>query len=54
MLAQKRSWGPRTLAWLSGLVLFGIMFLCGWTGYVMVWDVQAEVLAREGARWMDA
>jgi len=54
MLVQRRSWGPRTLAWISGLVLFGIIFLCGWTGYVMVWDVQAEVLAREGARWMDA
>jgi len=54
MLAQRRSWGPRTLAWLSGVVLFGIIFLCGWTGYVMVWDVQGEVLAREGARWMDA
>ncbi len=54
MLVQRRSWGPRTLAWLSGLVLFGVMLLCGWTGYVMVWDVQGEVLAREGARWMDA
>jgi len=54
MLVQRRSWGPRTLAWLSGLVLFGVIFLCGWTGYVMVWDIQGEVLAREGARWMDA
>jgi ferredoxin len=54
MLVQRRSWGPRTLAWLSGLMLFGVMLLCGWTGYVMVWDVQGEVLAREGARWMDA
>jgi ferredoxin len=54
MLVQHRSWGPRTLAWLSGLVLFAVMFLCGWTGYVMVWDIQGEVLAREGARWMDA
>ena len=54
MLVQRRSWGPRTLAWVSGVVLFGIIFLCGWTGYVMVWDVQAEVLAREGARWLDA
>ena len=54
MLVQRRSWGPRTLAWISGLFLFGIIFLCGWTGYVMVWDIQGEVLAREGARWMDA
>ena len=54
MLVQRRSWGPRTLAWVSGVLLFGLIFLCGWTGYVMVWDVQAEVLAREGARWLDA
>jgi ferredoxin len=54
MYAQRRSWGPRTLAWVSGLVLLGVLFVCGWTGYVMVWDVQGEVLAREGARWLDA
>jgi ferredoxin len=53
MYAQRRSWGPRALAWVSGLVLLGVMLVCGWTGYVMVWDVQGEVIAREGARWMD-
>ncbi len=52
--AQRRSWGPRVLAWLSGVAMLGTILLCGWTGYVMVWDVQAEVLAREGARWFDA
>jgi len=51
---QRRSWGPRAVAWISGLVLLFAVLLCGWTGYVMVWDVQAEVLAREGARWLDA
>jgi len=50
---QRRTWGPRAMAWLSGLVLLGAVLVCGWTGYVMIWDVPAEVLAREGARWMD-
>jgi len=50
---QRRTWGPRVLAWLSGLALLFAVLVCGWTGYVMVWDVQAEVIAREGARWMD-
>lgn len=53
MYAQRRSWGPRALAWLAGLVLLFVLFACGWTGYVMVWDVQGIVLAREGARLLD-
>lgn len=53
VFAQGRSWGPRALAWVSGLVLLFVTFVCGWTGYVMVWDVQAIELAREGARFFD-
>lgn len=53
MFVQGRSWGPRTLAWISGLLLVGVFLVCGWTGYVMIWDVQAQVLAVEGARFLD-
>ncbi len=53
LFVQDRSWGPRALAWVSGLVLLFSIFVCGWTGYVMVWDVQGELLAREGARFFD-
>jgi coenzyme F420-reducing hydrogenase delta subunit/Pyruvate/2-oxoacid:ferredoxin oxidoreductase delta subunit len=53
MYAQRRTWGPRTLAWVSGVALVGVILVCGWTGYVMVWDVQAQVLAVEGARFLD-
>lgn len=53
MWFQRRSWGARALAWLSGVALLFLILVCGWTGYVMVWDVQAELLAREGARWFD-
>ena len=54
MFAQGRTWGPRALAWVSGVFLAGFFFLCGWTGYVMVWDVQGQLLAVEGARILDA
>lgn len=53
MFAQGRSWGPRTLAWVSGVALLALLFICGWTGYVMVWDEFGQVLAREGARMLD-
>jgi coenzyme F420-reducing hydrogenase delta subunit/Pyruvate/2-oxoacid:ferredoxin oxidoreductase delta subunit len=54
MFAQGRSWGPRTLAWVSGLVLLGLLWLTGWTGFVMVWDGFGQQLALEGARFLDA
>ncbi len=53
MFAQGRSWGPRALAWMSGVVLLFLLYVCGWTGYVMVWDTFGEALAREGARMLD-
>ena len=54
MFAQGRSWGPRTMAWVSGILLLLLTFISGWTGYVMVWDVFGEAIAREGARMLDA
>ncbi|HSL71515.1 MAG TPA: hydrogenase iron-sulfur subunit, partial [Longimicrobiales bacterium] len=53
VLLQNRSWGPRALAWVSGVVLLGLILVCGWTGYVMVWDIQGQVLAMGGARLFD-
>jgi ferredoxin len=53
MFAQSRSWGPRLMAWATGSILLLFFLVIGWTGYVMVWDVQAQVLAVEGARIMD-
>lgn len=53
MFAQRRSWGPHALAWVSGVVLLAILMVCGWTGYVMVWDTFGGLLAREGARLAD-
>ena len=53
MFAQARSWGPRTLAWISGLVVFGAGVVCALTGFVMAWDSFGERLAREGGRLLD-
>ncbi len=53
MFAQGRDWGPRTLAWVSGVLLLLLGLLCAWTGYVMAWDTFGERLAREGARLLD-
>ncbi|MGE5927488.1 MAG: cytochrome b N-terminal domain-containing protein [Gemmatimonadota bacterium] len=53
MFAQARSWGPRRLAWISGLMLLGAGLVCAWTGFVMAWDSFGERLAREGARLLD-
>ena len=53
MFAQSRSWGPRTLAWVSGLVLFGTGVVCAWTGFVMAWDTFGERLAKDGGRLLD-
>ena len=48
MLLRGRSWGPRTLAWLSGLVLVGLFVVIGWTGFVMVWDIAGPAPGRGG------
>jgi len=53
MLVQGRSWGPRALTWVTGVGLFFLTFVCGWTGYVMVWDAHGQLLAEEGARLLD-
>ncbi|MDQ8153294.1 MAG: cytochrome b N-terminal domain-containing protein [Gemmatimonadota bacterium] len=54
LFAQARSWGPRALAWTSGVVLLAVLFVSGWTGYVMVWDTFGAELAVGGARLFDA
>lgn len=54
MFGQGRSWGPRAMAWFTGVVLLGVGLVCAWTGFVMAWDSFGERLAREGARLLDA
>jgi ferredoxin len=53
MFAQARSWGARVLAWISGSVLLLLLIVCGWTGFILVWDTFGAYLARDGARMID-
>lgn len=50
LLAQGKTWGPRSLAWVSGVVLFAALFVSAWTGYVMVWDRHGQLLALSGLK----
>ena len=52
-LVQGQTWGPRALAWTSGVALLGLLLLCGWTGLILVWDAQGLELAHAGARFAD-
>ena len=54
MFCQGRTWGPRALAWISGVLLVFLLYVCGWTGYLMIWDTHGQLLAVEGARLLDA
>ena len=49
LLVQGKNWGPRTLAWLSGIFLTLMFFISAWTGYVMVWDLHGQRIAISGA-----
>ncbi|NUM89243.1 MAG: cytochrome b N-terminal domain-containing protein [Bdellovibrionales bacterium] len=54
MFAQGKSWGPRAFSWITGVLLLFFLFLSAWTGFVMVWDTQAQVVAETGARIVDS
>ena len=52
LVVQGKTWGPRMLAWLTGVVLTGMMFLSAITGFVLVWDAFGQKLAVAGARML--
>jgi ferredoxin len=43
----------RWLAWVSGIALLGLVWLIGWTGYWLVWDVRAQLLALDTMKAVD-
>jgi ferredoxin len=53
MFVQRRTWGPRLLAWMSGVILLAVFMISGWTGYVLIWDVQGQAIAVAGSRVLD-
>lgn len=53
MVAKGRTWGPRALAWITGVLAVGVMAASAWTGLVLVWDIQGQLVAVEGAKLLD-
>ncbi|MCF7687501.1 MAG: cytochrome b N-terminal domain-containing protein [Cephaloticoccus sp.] len=43
----------RWLAWVSGIGLLGLVWFIGWTGYWLVWDERAQLLALDTIRMID-
>jgi ferredoxin len=52
LLVQGKTWGPRALAWITGILLAGMMFVSGLTGFVLVWDEFGQRLAVAGAKML--
>jgi ferredoxin/coenzyme F420-reducing hydrogenase delta subunit len=51
--AQRRFTGSRWLAWTTGLLLLSAVWLIGWTGYWLAWDVRGQHAALGTARFLD-
>jgi ferredoxin len=52
LLVQGKTWGPRALAWITGVLLAGMMFVSALTGFVLVWDQLGQKLAVAGAKML--
>lgn len=53
LTAARRFAGARWLAWVTGIVLIGSLWLVGWLGYWLVWDEPARRIAVGSARVLD-
>jgi ferredoxin len=53
MFLARKFADARWLAWVSGLALLGLVWFIGWTGYWLVWDVRAQLLAVDAIRTVD-
>lgn len=53
ILAARRLAGPRWVAWVTGLLAVGLIWFIGWTGYWLVWDERAQLVATGTAKVLD-
>ena len=53
LLAARRFGGARWLAWVTGVLLVGALWLVGWLGYWLVWDQRAQLVAVGTAKMLD-
>jgi coenzyme F420-reducing hydrogenase delta subunit/ferredoxin len=52
--ALDRLRGKRFFAWLTGVPLLGFIYICGISGYWLVWDKLAQFVAVATTEWLDA
>lgn len=45
--------GARWLAWVTGVTLVAALWFVGWTGYLLIWDEPAQLVAEGSARFLD-
>ena len=50
---EGRLGGARWLAWVTGGILMGLLWAIGWSGYWLVWDMRAQLVAVGTAKLMD-
>ncbi|MBW2270312.1 MAG: hydrogenase iron-sulfur subunit [Deltaproteobacteria bacterium] len=53
LFLERRFGGARWLAWITGMLMVGILWFTGWTGYWLVWDVRAQMIALGTAGLVD-
>lgn len=53
VFVERRFTGPRWLAWTTGILSLGVVWITGWTGYWLVWDARAQHVAVGTARMLD-
>lgn len=52
--ATDRLRGKHFFAWLTGVPLLGFIYLCGISGYWLVWDQLAQYIAIATSEWLDS
>lgn len=50
---ERRFTGARWLAWVTGILLLGLLWVVGWLGYWLVWDEPARQVALGTAKLLD-
>lgn len=53
MFFSRKFGGPRWLAWVTGVILFVLLWLVGWLGYWLVWDQRAQQVAVGTSKLLD-
>lgn len=53
-LLEGRLGGARWLAWVTGGILMALLWAIGWSGYWLVWDMRAQMVATGTTKMMDS